>query len=241
MRRDACHNRSFEESPSFARLQPIAKPHATRSFGLVERSGPDRKAGVFLCHFFLKSRFYMPQLCSVALNVFRLPCEKIRGFWPRNRILARNPPASEEKDILLQQKPRSAKSMPVKMWQIVPECGLVAIFGPILATEPRSGTEFVMRRGAYWENPRSRKSAKRAQPDFEPIPCQNAVPCPFRARNPARGSNGQHGSRLRGVPGSASSHDERCHQARRRKDAESGQAPSGGGMQRDEGLGGFKR
>ena len=80
MRRDACHNRSFEESPSFARLQPIAKPHATRSFGLVERSGPDRKAGVFLCHFFLKSRFYMPQLCSVALNVFRLPCEKIRGF-----------------------------------------------------------------------------------------------------------------------------------------------------------------
>ena len=78
-------------------MQPIAKPHATRSFGLVERSGPDRKAGVFLCHFFLKSRFYMPQLCSVALNVFRLPCEKIRGFWPRNRVLARNPPASEGK------------------------------------------------------------------------------------------------------------------------------------------------
>ena len=46
-----------------------------------------------------------------------------------------------EKRILLQQKPRSAKSMPVKMWQIVPELGLVAIFGPILATEPRSGTD----------------------------------------------------------------------------------------------------
>ena len=28
---------------------------------------------------------------------FRFPCEKIRGFWPRNRVLARNPPASEGK------------------------------------------------------------------------------------------------------------------------------------------------
>ena len=98
-----------------------------------------------------------------------------------------------------------------------------------LATKPSSGTEFVMRRGVYRENPRSRKSAKRAQPDFEPIPCQNAVWWPFRARNPARGSSGQRGSRLRGAPGSAPSHDDRCHQARRRKDVRSGQAPSGGG------------
>ena len=184
MRRDACHNRSFEESPSFARLQPIAKPHATRSFGLVERSGPDRKAGVFLCHFFLKSRFYMPQLCSVALNVFRLPCEKIRGFWPRNRILARNPPASQEKDILLQQKPRSAKSMPVKMWQIVPECGLVAIFGPILATEPRSGTDRPPQ-----ERVRKSRPGLLSEIPFTRLPnlafsCQNAVSWPKIAITP---------------------------------------------------------
>ena len=184
MRRDACHNRSFEESPSFARLQPIAKPHATRSFGLVERSGPDRKAGVFLCHFFLKSRFYMPQLCSVALNVFRLPCEKIRGFWPRNRILARNPPASEEKDILLQQKPRSAKSTPVKMWRIVPERGLVAIFGPILATEPRSGTDRPPQ-----ERVRKSRPGLLSEIPFTRLPnlafsCQNAVSWPKIAITP---------------------------------------------------------
>ena len=115
---------------------------------------------------------------------FRFPCEKIRGFWPRNRILARNPPASEEKDILLQQKPRSAKSMPVKMWQIVPECGLVAIFGPILATEPRSGTDRPPQ-----ERVRKSRPGLLSEIPFTRLPnlafsCQNAVSWPKIAITP---------------------------------------------------------
>ena len=72
-------------------------------------------------------------------SVFRAKKYEVFGhetaFWHETHPLPR------EKDILLQQKPRSAKSTPVKMWRIVPERGLVAIFGPILATEPRSGTD----------------------------------------------------------------------------------------------------
>lgn len=52
--------------------------------------------------------------------------------------------------------------------------------GAKMAMEPRSGTEFAMRMSVCQKNPSSRESVERTHPDFDPIPCQNAVSRPFR-------------------------------------------------------------
>ena len=57
---------------------------------------------------------------------------------------------------------------------------LVRESGAKMAMKPRSGTEFVMRMSVCQKNPRSRESVERTHPDFDPIPCQNAVSWPFR-------------------------------------------------------------